>query len=93
MEQLDFILTPQIEDDNTTISGKMNYYVYALIDPTTDTIFYIGKGCGGRVYDHIEEAKKTVLGAGRFDVFFGGGSEDADRGFDFNKMRRIEGGA
>ncbi len=33
------------------------YYVYALIDPEDNKIFYIGKGCGDRVFAHEKEAK------------------------------------
>ena len=25
---------------------KLNYYVYCLIDPRNNEVFYIGKGCG-----------------------------------------------
>jgi hypothetical protein len=32
---------------------KLAFYVYALIDPSTDQIFYIGKGKGNRVFDHV----------------------------------------
>lgn len=38
------------------------YYVYALIDPRTDTIFYIGKGKYRRCYQHEKEYR-----AGRVD--------------------------
>lgn len=37
------------------------FYVYALIDPTTDEIFYIGKGIGGRVLKHEERTRRGVL--------------------------------
>ena len=34
------------------------YYVYALIDPRNDEIFYIGKGKNNRYLDHIKELEK-----------------------------------
>ena len=35
------------------------YYVYALIDPRTDKVFYIGKGIGDRVFNHEIESNKS----------------------------------
>lgn len=35
------------------------YYVYALIDPRTDKVFYIGKGIGNRVFSHEIESGKS----------------------------------
>jgi len=37
-------------------SGAAPHYVYALRDPKTSRIIYVGKGCGGRVWQHFKEA-------------------------------------
>jgi hypothetical protein len=42
------------------LSGKLSkyprkYYVYHLIDPFTSRVFYVGKGCGARLFQHENE--------------------------------------
>ena len=34
---------------------RIGHYVYALIDPRNDQIFYIGEGKGNRLYSHVAE--------------------------------------
>lgn len=42
-------------------SGNKNkYYVYRLIDPRNYLTFYVGKGCGNRVFQHIKDARKLL---------------------------------
>lgn len=36
------------------------YYVYRLVDPRTHHTFYVGKGCGNRVFDHINTVKELI---------------------------------
>jgi hypothetical protein len=36
-------------------SEKLGFYVYALRNPITSKVFYIGKGTGNRVFSHIQE--------------------------------------
>jgi len=43
---------------------KLGYYVYLLIDPRTNKVFYVGKGCGNRINHHLlgvleEDVKET----------------------------------
>ena len=44
--------------DNFTeeVSKKLGHYVYRLIDPRNGKTFYIGRGQGNRVFEHIREA-------------------------------------
>ena len=36
-----------------------DYYVYGLIDPRDNNVFYIGKGTGNRVFDHESQSQKS----------------------------------
>lgn len=35
---------------------RVNFYVYLLVDSRDNTVFYVGKGHGNRVHDHVKEA-------------------------------------
>ena len=35
---------------------KLGYYVYLLKDPQTHKVFYVGKGTGNRIFQHLKEA-------------------------------------
>lgn len=37
--------------------GSRKYYVYRLVDPRTLQTFYVGKGCGDRVLQHVNNVK------------------------------------
>lgn len=52
---------------NLNHAEKCKYYVYGLIDPNQNNPisgfeepFYIGKGSGNRVFDHIKQARKLL---------------------------------
>ena len=38
---------------------QLKYYVYLLIDPTTNKPFYVGKGQGNRIFSHVQ----SVIGS------------------------------
>lgn len=45
------------------VKQKLKYYVYALIDPRNNEIFYIGKGINDRVFQHETEKQYGVEGS------------------------------
>lgn len=52
-------LNKALEDlSNKNPSNK--YYVYRLIDPRTFQTFYVGKGCGNRVLQHVKNVRSLL---------------------------------
>lgn len=39
----------------------MTYYVYELVDPRNNKVFYVGKGKGKRLFEHQKEALKGSM--------------------------------
>ncbi len=46
------------------VSKALGYYVYALRDPRTREVFYIGKGIGERVFSHQRDADDSAATQG-----------------------------
>lgn len=42
------------------VEERIGSYVYLLIDPRDDDVFYVGKGAGHRCFAHVAEARKTL---------------------------------
>ena len=57
-----------INNFSTEVLNQLKYYVYRLIDPRDGVTFYVGKGKGNRVFEHLncairenqEEVKKSL---------------------------------
>ena len=43
------------------VKEALRYYVYALVDPRNNKIFYIGKGKENRVFQHAKGALDDIL--------------------------------
>lgn len=41
---------------------ERKFYVYRLVDPRTLQTFYVGKGCGDRIFQHVEIVKNKKRG-------------------------------
>lgn len=47
---------PKKYDLSQSTKERLGYYVYLLIDPRNNTTFYVGKGQGNRIHQHLNEA-------------------------------------
>ena len=46
---------------------KLNFYVYLLIDPRTDEVFYVGKGTCNRIFSHLNASIKKPIKSEKLD--------------------------
>lgn len=42
------------------VAEQLGYYVYLLRDPRDQSIFYVGKGVGSRVFAHVADARRSA---------------------------------
>ena len=70
-----------IREFSKEVSQQIGYYVYRLIDPRNGETFYVGKGCGNRVFQHL-------LGA--IDYYDGVDAKEHDFSKDPYKLQRIQ---
>ena len=40
------------------VAAELGYYVYRLVDPRNGETFYVGRGVGNRVFDHMDDAER-----------------------------------
>src|SRR5882757_3180263 len=57
----------QINEFPRSVIEKLGCYVYLLIDPTTNKVFYVGKGAGNRIFAHINRAIDSPLENDKLD--------------------------
>ena len=46
----------EIKEFSAAVIEKLGYYVYLLIDPETNSVFYVGKGIENRIFAHLNHA-------------------------------------
>jgi hypothetical protein len=46
----------EISQFSLKVQEELQYYVYCLVDPRDNKIFYVGKGAGNRVFAHANDA-------------------------------------
>jgi hypothetical protein len=51
-----------------SVIEQLNYYVYFLQDPRTNDVFYVGKGVGNRIFNHIECAIETDTETDKLEI-------------------------
>ena len=56
------------------------FYVYELIDPRTNSVFYIGKGKGKRVFQHLNEKQKFNTNTEKLKIIKGIKEENLEVG-------------
>jgi len=47
---------PFIQEFPSSVIERIGFYVYLLIDPETDQVFYVGKGVDNRIFAHLNAA-------------------------------------
>ncbi len=50
-----------------SVIENLKFYVYLLIDPINDEIFYVGKGIGNRIFSHLNSALSNPVPSDRLD--------------------------
>ena len=44
---------------SSEIIREIKYYVYLLSDPVNDKIFYVGRGKGNRIFQHLKDKNQN----------------------------------
>jgi uncharacterized protein len=57
-----------VQEFSQKTQEELKYYVYVLIDPRNNKIFYVGKGFSNRVFSHINEALENPKETEKLDT-------------------------
>lgn len=57
----------RIKEFPISVIERLKYYVYLLIDPINDEVFYVGKGTGNRIFSHLNSALSNPESSDRLD--------------------------
>ena len=60
------------------VARKLGHYVYLYVDPTDDSVFYVGKGKNGRALAHLraDEKKRIAKRIRKIKAASGSGAEN-----------------
>lgn len=72
-----------IDSFSSEVIAELKHYVYRLVDPVTGKTFYVGEGCGNRVFAHVNAID--------VDAFYRDNKEDnpTEENKDPAKIRKI----
>ena len=57
-----------IKEFSNAVCERIGYYVYILKDPRNDTIFYVGKGNGNRLFQHVQCALENATDSDKYNL-------------------------
>ena len=66
----------KINEFPSEVIKELGYYVYRLIDPRNGETFYVGKGKGNRIFEHLKKAIKN--------------EEELEEDLKYQRIREIE---
>lgn len=58
----------RMKEFKQSVIESLGHYVYCLVDPRDNRIFYIGEGCGNSVFNHAYDALNDNLQSLKLDV-------------------------
>lgn len=50
-----------IKEFSAEVISKFKHHVYRLVDPRNGQTFYVGEGCGNRVFAHANTIDYVIL--------------------------------